>query len=40
MITHNVVTCQRYICHNVIPLTMTVLIYHCIIVIVNVIVNV
>ena len=25
-----VVTCQRYVCHNVIPLTMTVLINHCI----------
>ena len=26
----SVVSCQRYLCHNVIPLTMTVLINHCI----------
>ena len=24
-----IVTCQRYVCQNAIPLTMTVLIYHC-----------
>ena len=29
-INMSVVTCQRYVCQNVIPLTLTVLINHCV----------